>query len=356
MKRIFCLIDSLGSGGAQRQIVGLASFLKKKGYVVKVVTYYDIPFYKFYLDDNLVENETLVCGRSFCVRLTKVLRALRQFQPDVVISFMDTPNILSSVAKILRNRFKLIVSERNTTQVLTTREKIKFFLYRHADYIVPNSFSQEEFIIKHYPRLSSKCKVITNFVDTERFTPKSYGAKSIVLRIVGIGRIAHQKNIPVLINAIKIVNDSGFRVQVDWYGKRYEAYEECNKLIRQCDLEEVFLFHEPYDPIVEKYQDADLFVLPSIYEGFPNVLCEALSCGIPSIASDVCDNGRIIIGGSNGYLFQSGDSKALANCIMQFISLSDEEKRDMSNKCRELAVIQFSQESFINNYLELIEY
>ena len=74
---------------------------------------------------------------------------------------------------------------------------------------------------------------------------------------------------------------------------------------RQYELEECVHFHQPYNPIVEKYRKADIFILPSIYEGFPNVLCEALSCGIPSIASDVCDNGRIIKDGENGFLWET---------------------------------------------------
>ena len=69
MKRIICLIDSLVAGGAQRQLVGLASLLKNKGYRVKVVTYYDYPFYLPFLQDNNVEYECLSCGRNVLKRL-----------------------------------------------------------------------------------------------------------------------------------------------------------------------------------------------------------------------------------------------------------------------------------------------
>ena len=61
-KRILCLIDSLASGGAQRQMVGLAQLLKREGYGVKVLTYYDIPFYFQQLQDNGVDFEYVSCG------------------------------------------------------------------------------------------------------------------------------------------------------------------------------------------------------------------------------------------------------------------------------------------------------
>ena len=354
MKRILCLIDSLNSGGAQRQLIGLASFLQESENMVKVITYFDIPFYKSYLDDRGVENETLFCGRSFYSRIKAISKAINAYGPDVVISFLDMPNTLACIIKSRKKKWKLIVSERNTTQKLSIRERIKFFSYRYADIIVSNSYSQDIFIATNYPRLHPKCHVITNFVETEIFKPADYKIRKEFLSIIGIGRISTQKNIPVLIEAVKKVRDGCHNVSVDWYGKRYESYDSCIGLIRQYGMEDVFKFHEPYNPIVEKYQGADLFVLPSFYEGYPNVLCEALSCGVPSIASDVCDNGKIVSDGKNGFLFPSGDVNSLAGCIARFIKMSEEERRIMSDRCRDMAVKLFSKETFIQQYLELI--
>lgn len=353
-KRILCLIDSLASGGAQRQMIGLASLLQKKGFVVKVVTYYDIPFYRSFLINNKVDYESLRCGKGLISRLSAIKRSMKRFNPEVVISYLDTPCLLACILKRIYGNWRLIVSERNTTQKLSIREKIKFYAYRYADSIVSNSYSQDIFIANNFPQLHPKCHVITNFVETEIFKPADYKARKEMLSIIGIGRISSQKNIPILIEAVKKVRDRGHNVCVDWYGERYESYDSCISLIRQYGMEDAFKFHEPYNPIVEKYQNADLFVLPSVYEGFPNVLCEALSCGVPSIASEVCDNGRIVSDGENGFLFPSGDVNKLADTILKFIKLSDEEKKKMSDRCREIALKMFSKEAFIQQYLSLI--
>lgn len=350
-----CFIDSLTSGGAQRQMTGLAVLLQQKGYVVKVIAYHDVPFYLPYLKANNIDFEVLSCGRGLFNRLSVIGNAIKRFAPDIVISYLDTPNTLACILKAKNKKWKLIVSERNTTQHLTRMNIIKYFLFRYADAIVPNSYSQGDFIATHYPRLKNKCHVINNFVDTDVFNPVVHKRESDELRIIGVGRIAKQKNIPVLIEAVKQVRDKNYKLRVDWYGGKFEAYEDCMGLISQYNLNSCFKFHEPYNPIVEKYHNSDLFILPSIYEGFPNVLCEALSCGLPAIASEVCDNGRIINNGINGLLFPSGDVDKLVECIIIFLTMNHEQRESLSIKSRKFAEENFSTDAFVNKYVELIE-
>lgn len=355
-KRILCLIDSLASGGAQRQMVGLSSLLKERGYLVKVATYYDIPFYYQQLQDNGVDFEYVPCGTGLLERLSRIRQVIKRFDPDVVISYLDTPNILASLLHVLnRKRWRLIVSERNTTQSLSRRERIKFFLYRFADYIVPNSYSQKDFIAHFCPRCSDKCHVITNFVDTNAFVPLENATGSDRMTIIGVGRVLKQKNIPMLIEAVRMVRERGKVVHVDWYGEKFDSYDECMTLIKQYNLEDSFEFHDASKNIVEKYQQACLFVLPSIFEGFPNVLCEAMACGLPVIATDVCDNGRIVQHEGNGYIVPSNDALALSHRLLQFIELPLSQRIAMGEKSRDLALEMFSKDAFIKKYLKLIQ-
>ena len=73
MKRILLFTDSLGAGGAQRQLVGLAVMLQRAGYKVKVCTYHNIDFYKNYLDDNHVENELIPNAGNAKKHVRKIL-------------------------------------------------------------------------------------------------------------------------------------------------------------------------------------------------------------------------------------------------------------------------------------------
>ena len=355
MKKVLCFIDSLGSGGAQRQMAGLATLLHQRGYNVKVVTYYNMPFYQSYIERENIEFECINSGGNNLKRVFGVVGAIKRYMPDVVISYLDTPNIIACVCKLFSGSWRLIVSERSLTQKIGIRERVRFLLYRKADIIVSNSDSQNSYIIEHYPELSLKCRVITNFVDTEHFSPPIEKSSNNPIRLIGVGRINDEKNIPLLINAINVVNEKGYGVKVDWFGKKYPIYEICFNLIKKLNIEDRFKFHEPSLEIVKEYQNSDVFVLTSFYEGFSNVICEAMSCGLPIIASDVSDNGVLVKDGINGFVFPSNDKDKLADCIVRYLNLSDEQKTEMGKKSRERALSMFSSISFVEKYIQLFD-
>ena len=358
-------IDSLTAGGAQRQMVGLARLLKSKGDQVTIATYFDVPFYEDFLRQNDIGYECIKNSDSKLRRIFFVWQYFRRYQPELVISYLDTPNILAIIARMLGCRYKLIVSERNTTQKITIREHIKFFLFRFADHIVPNSYTQTKFITTHFPRLTPKIETITNFVDTGFFKPSEiyHGGKS--LKIVSVGRIAPQKNVLKFILAIHAVKESGVNIQVDWYGNGYKNdglsteyssyYIDCIKLIKTLKLANHFIFHQPVKDVLGVYQSCDLFCLPSVYEGFPNVICEAMACAKPILASNVCDNPNLISDGFNGFLFNPDSVDEMKNTIIKYVELTAETKVQMAEKSRNLALSNFSASQFVSNYMKLID-
>lgn len=354
--RILLFIDQLSSGGAQRQIVGLAKLFKDRGYSVKVITYYDQPFYKDFLDNNGVKNEVIPNAANTKTRIYHVYKYLRNIRPDVVISYLNTPCIVSCICKILGLKYRLIVSERNTTQKLTITERIKFCLYRFADVIIPNSYTQAKFIEQYNSELKSKVKVITNFVDTDVFCPTTVEVTNTTTRIICVGRILRQKNVLRFIEAIKILKDKGYKFRVDWYGENFGLYaDECVKKTRDLGLDGILLWHEPTNDIIEEYRKSDLFILPSIYEGFPNVLCEAMSCGLPAVCGDVCDNPNIIEDGINGFLFDPYSVNDMAEKIMRMLDKTTDERKKTGKRSREIAISKFSYEKFIDDYIEIIK-
>ena len=171
MSRVLCLIESIGSGGAERQLTGLAVMLKQHGYQIEVCYYVNRKFYLPYLQENEVESCYLAEAENSNKRLFALRKHIKAFKPDMIISYSTSPSIITCLLKLMGAKFNLIVSERNTTQQIGKMEKLRFFLYRWANHIVPNSQSQASFIDKQFPNLSGKVKVITNFVDTEKFLP-----------------------------------------------------------------------------------------------------------------------------------------------------------------------------------------
>ena len=357
MKRILCLIESLGSGGAERQLTGLAVMLKQQGYQVEVCYYVKMEFYLPYLQKNGVESYYLAEVANPKKRFFALRKHIKALKPDTVISYSYSPSMITCLLKLLGAKFNLIVSERNTTQEVGKMVKLRFFLYRWANHIVSNSHSQAVFINKHFPNLSNKVKVITNFVDTEKFSPSVEALREHEeTRMLCVGRLMPQKNIPRFIAAIgKVVND-GYKIHVDWFGQDLkDAYsEECHNAVKIHNLEGVFFFKEPSSNIQEEYCRADVFCLPSLYEGFPNVLCEAMSCGKPVLCSRVCDNPNIVSEGENGLLFNPLSIEDMAATIENFLDLPTDRKSTMGGKSREIAVELFSKDSFIGKYIGLL--
>lgn len=354
--KILLFTDSLTQGGAQRQMVSLACLLRKHGYDVQLLTYHDIPFYAHYLEECGVPYSVIPGAKHPLLRIFRVRNTLKRLRPDVVVSYLDVPNIVSCLARLTGVRTRLIVSERNTTQRLSRMERIKFFLYRYADHVVPNSVSQTRFIAQHYPKLMPKVMTIRNFVDLSVFMPSSQKPiSSSILRVIGVGRTESQKNIGRLIEAVAIVRDKGCNIEVDWYGRRTGDICCYLQRLKELELESVFCFHEPTNDIVSRYHEADLFCLPSIYEGYPNVLCEAMACGLPVICSYVCDNPDIMADGQNGFLFNPADTQQMAEVLMRFCHLSPSQRKMMGQKSRLLAERKFGEDRFIKQYISLIE-
>lgn len=356
MKRILCLIDGLTSGGAQRQLVGLSVLLKKAGYQVSFMWYHDTNFYEFILKENKVNCINIIAGSKIS-KISCVRRTIKRLQPDVVISYLDSPCVITCILKLLGGHFKLIVSERNTSQTVCWRERIKFNIYRYADFIVPNSFSQCNYIKQNFPFLSNKIITITNFVDTDYFSPALNRSSREFVNILSVGRIGPQKNVMNYIRAIKLLKARCYNFKILWYGSSYNAdyYQSCLDLIRENQLEDVFFFMGQTKDILNAYRDADVFCLPSIFEGFPNVICEAMSCGLPILCSNICDNPQIIDNGKNGFLFNPHSETSIVDALCSFLKMNEKDKQSFSNKSREMAKSRFAKDIFLKSYIDIIE-
>lgn len=359
-KRILCLIDCLGIGGAERQMIGLALLLKQEGYIVDLVKYHNQKSSGDLECRNNLDVITLSVNDSAIMKLLAVRKFIKQRGGyDCVIAYKDGPCLISSLLKAFKMKFKLIVSERNTSQVFSLRERVKFWLFRFADYIVPNSYTQEHVIKVYFPYLRKKIETITNFTDTKVFVP---GTKvcSTVFTVLTTARVARQKNVLRYLDAIANLRERGIKnVHFEWYGDVQVGQEdywcEIQEKIKDLQLENYISFYPATVQVLEKYQQCDLFCLPSNYEGFPNVVCEAMSCQKPIVCSRVCDNPFIVRENENGLLFDNTNVIDMADKLQMIIQKSEDELLVWGKRSREIAESLFSQQAFVAKYVNLIE-
>ena len=361
MKKILCVIDSLGSGGAQRQMVGLATMLKEKGYNVKVLMYHNSLFYADALKESSVSFEIIDDKGSSINRIRKITQYIHRDMPDVVISYLDTPNICTCLSKLRNKRSRLFVSERSYSTATGKKEIIRFNLYRFADKVIPNSYSQSEYIKKTFGFLAKKVVPIPNFVDLDYFSPINKKARNDVPEILVVGNIRKAKNTLALIKAVASLKDEGYKFHISWYGKGYEFkdyleyVEHCQQEIQRLGIEDYIELKEKTTQIRDYYQTADYFCLPSLFEGTPNVICEAMACGLPVLCSNVCDNPQYVFEGENGFLFNPHDVNSMISAFKHAFSLDDNQYESFCATSRRLAEEKLSKNRFISDYIKLIE-
>lgn len=356
MKKILCFTDSLGSGGAQRQLVGLAIMLKERGYNVSVVLYHDIPFYTDVLIRNNIQIEIIKTGSNPIKRILKFRKYFKSKNANWVIAYQETPSLVAAVCRLFGCNYRLIVSERNTTQSMGVNERVRFFLYRFADFIVPNSYSQKIFLENKYPWMKNKIKVITNFVDSSEFYPikRSY---SKVPKILVVASASQSKNLHGYIEACSILKKRNVLFTTEWYGLTdviTEYQKEAFKLINELGLEPIFKLLPKTINIATKYREVDYFCLPSFYEGTPNALCEAIATGLPIACSNVCDNGYYVKSGENGVLFNPCYPWDMADKIQNLISMDDVTYQSYCASSIQIAHVKLAEDVFINKYLEIL--
>ena len=107
------------------------------------------------------------------------------------------------------------------------------------------------------------------------------------------------------------------------------------------------------DNILDYYNSSHLLIHASKGEGFPNVICESLACGLPVIASDIFDHPQIIKEGLNGYLFPPDKYEILASKILDYYELKIAHKNKLKHHASETALQQFSLNIYSKNYEKL---
>lgn len=175
------------------------------------------------------------------------------------------------------------------------------------------------------------------------------------LRMIFLSSMRDFKGVRTLFTAFKKCREAGCNVELDYYGPLKDDFDrtllddiEKTEGVRYCgvvDNDEVL-------SVMSRYQ---VFVFPTEYphEGFPAVLVEALSVGLPVIASDINYNGEIIKNGINGFIFHSGDvdqlTEKIAYCAEHRASLATMNLQNISDSK------QYDAFAVINNYIEALK-
>ena len=354
--KIVCLLRALGVGGVERQLTGLSVFLKKAGHDVSIMKYHPQNFYEDFLKENNVPIVYIPKNKGTLDLCRRMADYFKENKVDVVISFSIGANMKACIARMMYKDFKLVVSERNYNHNFYPTEYIRFVAYNKADRIVSNSHAQNNFIKNKFPSKAPKCQAIVNFVDLAKFHPAETSPDNKVTHIVTTARVTKRKNVHGYILAARALVDKGYRFTIDWYGyaRKSKYYYKCMELIEKNGLQDVFHIHAAAKNVTEIYHSADLFCLPSFYEGTSNSICEAIASGLPVACSDVSDSGIYVQPGRNGWLFDPEKPQTLIDALSEALDAGKEKLQEYGRTSRVIAEEKLSIEKFTEEYIELI--
>lgn len=295
-------------GGMERQLLLLAKELHKKGMAVTVVSLDLEPPTPFYDEDFKHINFVSIASNNPKFTASNMERIGRQFRlflflrkenPDLGIAFMTGSYFYSRLPTLI-NRIPLVLAERNSPAIylLTSarrRRYVYFFSMLFADTITVQFPRYREF----YPKiLQRKIVAIPNYISRTEIVsqPPQSGT-----RFLAAGRFSFQKQFLLLIRAFALFakEDPECTLTIVGSGEEYEAMIE---LIIDQNLSDRIFIKAPTNDLKELFSGQDVLCIPSIWEGFPNILAEALAAGIPALGFMDCDGvSDLIQDGVNGW-------------------------------------------------------
>lgn len=358
-KKIVHIIVGLGDGGAERTLYNLVTKDKLNKHFVISLTDHG----KY--GKNFLQKKISVYSLGFkkwqpsLIKINKILKIIKKHNPDIIQTWMYHADFITIFLKIFFPKIKFIWGIRNTVFSINDSFSrwLVFKLCCLFSHLIPNliiSNSQTGIDGHKKAGYKNKFKLIYNGVNLKKFNSKKINKKTLSPVIGVVARYDKQKGYSVLLKSLEILKNKKNSFYCFCIGKNVNSSnKKLMKEIKALNLyKNVFLLGQKKN-IENIYKDFDLLVLPSINgEGFPNVIIEAMACGIPCLVTDVGDS-KIIVG-KTGWVVPPNNYKKLSqNLESIFKKINSPEWRSKKKNCRARVVKKFSVETMVNNFQKI---
>jgi len=324
-KKQICIISpSLKMGGIERALSVLSSYFITTNFEVTFISC--LPgdhFYKLQADIKLIEPSIKHSGglKNGLIYYPKLLlfirKTVKQIDPDVVLAFGDlfSPLVLLALFKI---KYPVFVSDRTSPDY-----KFKFpiplmkkLLYTTSAGFIAQTRRAADWKRKQFGK-KLNIQVIPNALREVKLFPEIQREKIILY----VGRFAWEKGPDKLIKAFSMITDKeGWTLHMAGSGP---MLEDMKNLTEELNLQSSINFLGKVDNVDELYARSGIYALPSVLEGFPNSLCEAMAAGLPCVCFDSIPYEDIFEQDKSGIAVPLNDITALCNEITKLIKNKD---------------------------------
>lgn len=358
MPKICLMSSSLGSGGAERSLVGLANYLVKNNWQVDIVlsqlgdTIYEIDetINIVILSNNIKCKKKIV---QYFLRLKNLKKYLKNNRDiDIIYSIFYSNLLYVKLCSGLKKIKKITSIRYNPYVTLSKKEKLfRKYCINSADAVIMQTVRAQEFF-------NNKFNCYLSVIENAISNPDVYVQqlpKQRTKRIVAVGRDTSEKDYKTLVVAFSKFSNNHSDYILEIYGSG--KFKEIKDYAKQLQIVDKIKFMGAHKDVISMINDASCYVLSSNSEGMPNALLEALAIGLPCVSTD-CPTGprELIEDGVNGILVPVGDDEALAFAISKMI-----EDKEFATKCsknamkiRETHSIDFIGNQYNQLFIELL--
>lgn len=363
-RKYLFLITGMPMGGAERVMATLANEFVAKGHQVRLVT-----LKKAISAYELDERIEFIGGNSditssnpifrrievVCAAIKSIIfyrRQLKEYKPDMILSFLTNTNLLAIMNNCISiKKYPVIISER-----CDPRTRSKFLvklcnkIYPLADTIVCQSKVIENYFLEQ--NFKAITAVIANPVNEECINKEEITQRQ--KKIVAVGRLNNQKNYDLLIESFSDIEKDYPEHKLEIYGQGPEENRLQNK-IDSLGLKNKILLMGTKQNVMTHVADAEIYVMSSDFEGFPNALVEAMSSGIPVISTNFPTGvaKELIEDGKNGYVVPLRNREALSEAMRKILG-DETAQKEMSINNKELRK-ELNVKNITNKWEELFD-
>ena len=337
MKKITFLITGLGVGGAEQFLLKLIPRLNFNIEVISLTRDNEI--------GKQLEEHTKVTyfnfkHTNFLFQYFKLRKYIRRNKPDTLLTFLIHADI---IGRFLKKDFKLISCVRNDYSKVTKLWYLDWFTASIPDLFIANSKALKPYLEKlKVPK--EKRKYIPNGVDVDKFVNAknvrgALGYSNEDKLIITVARLVPQKNHETLFKSMKML-PKRYKLCVVGDGP---LKNDLQMMTADLGVQDRVFFLGHRGDVQDLLKTSDVFVLPSFTEGMSNALLEAMSAGLPCVASNIEQNKILIDDKRTGLLFDTMDSRQLAQKIQQV-------KKEYGKNARNLIKQKYTMEKISERY------
>jgi glycosyltransferase involved in cell wall biosynthesis len=364
---IFYLITSTNIGGAEKALLQLIRTIdrrefsvyvcsvKKPGAFARALAAEADGFFTL----NLAEDGRVAALINFFPGVLHLIRLIRRISPSIIHCFLFRANILGRIAGRIAGVPVIISSVR----VIENRAFLKNALDRLtaslADTYIAVSEAARTYTIEHSKVSPQKIITVYNGIDChESCRATTFSRKAVALDendivLASIGRLHKQKGHRILLKALPLILPEAPRTRVLFCGEGGEELS-LRKLTDDMGLTTQVRFLGLVENAAQILPHIDILVLPSLWEGMPHVVLEAMAAGRPVVASKIEGIDELVVDGKTGLLFSPGDPRSLAEALLKLIT-NRELARNMGDAAREHVMKNFQLKKTVQETVHLYQ-